>query len=45
VATWAIERGDDPAAVAAFLGHKSPATTRRFYATLAVVVPKIRTLA
>jgi integrase len=44
VATWAIERGDEPGAVAAFLGHKSPATTRRFYATLAVV-PKIRTLA
>ncbi|WP_242394816.1 tyrosine-type recombinase/integrase [Anaeromyxobacter oryzisoli] len=44
VATWAIERGDDPAAVAAFLGHKSPATTRRFYATLAVA-PKVRTLA
>ncbi len=44
VATWAIEKGDDPAAVAAFLGHKSPSTTRRFYATLAAV-PKIRTLA
>lgn len=32
VATWAIERGSDPASVAAFLGHKSPATTRKFYA-------------
>lgn len=42
VATWAIEAGADPAAVAAFLGHKSPATTRRFYATLAVV-PKVPT--
>jgi integrase len=42
VATWAIEAGADPAAVAAFLGHKSPATTRRFYATLAVA-PKIPT--
>lgn len=42
VATWAIEAGADPAAVAAFLGHKSPSTTRRFYATLAVV-PKIPT--
>jgi integrase len=43
VATWAVEQGADPAAVAAFLGHKSPATTRRFYATLATV-PKIPTL-
>jgi integrase len=42
VATWAIEAGADPAAVAAFLGHKSPSTTRRFYATLAVV-PKVPT--
>lgn len=42
VATWAIEQGADPAAVAAFLGHKSPSTTRRFYATLAVV-PKVPT--
>jgi integrase len=44
VATWAIEQGADPAAVAAFLGHKSPSTTRRFYATLAVT-PKVPTLA
>jgi integrase len=44
VATWAVEKGADPAAVAAFLGHKSPATTRRFYATLATC-PKIPTLA
>jgi hypothetical protein len=44
VATWAIEQGSDPAAVAAFLGHKSQATTRRFYATLAVT-PKVPTLA
>ncbi len=36
VATWAINSGADPAAVAAFLGHKSPATTRKFYATHAV---------
>jgi integrase len=43
VATWAIEQGADPAAVAAFLGHKSPATTKRFYATLAVA-PKVPTL-
>jgi integrase len=42
VATWAIEAGADPAAVAAFLGHKSPSTTRRFYATLAVT-PKVPT--
>lgn len=44
VATWAVEQGADPAAVAAFLGHKSASTTRRFYATLAVV-PKVPTLA
>jgi integrase len=42
VATWAIEQGADPAMVAAFLGHKSASTTRRFYATLAVV-PKVPT--
>jgi hypothetical protein len=33
VATWAIEAGSDPAVVAAFLGHRSPRTTTRFYAT------------
>ncbi|RKI74230.1 hypothetical protein D7X55_02945 [Corallococcus sp. AB049A] len=33
VATWVINQGADPAVVAAFLGHKSPCTTRRFYAT------------
>ncbi len=33
VATVAINAGADPAAVAAFLNHKSPRTTRRFYAT------------
>ncbi len=44
VATWAIEAGADPASVAAFLGHKSPRTTRRFYATNASV-PKVPTLA
>jgi integrase len=43
VATWAIEQGADPAAVAAFLGHKSASTTRRFYATLAVT-PRVPTL-
>ncbi|MFY0524839.1 tyrosine-type recombinase/integrase [Archangium gephyra] len=36
VATWAIEKGADPASVAAFLNHKSPTTMRRFYATHAV---------
>lgn len=36
VATWAVNAGANPAAVAAFLGHKSPQTTRRFYATHAV---------
>lgn len=44
VATWAINSGADPAAVAAFLGHKSPMTTRRFYATHAVAA-KVPTLA
>lgn len=33
VATWAINKGADPASVAAFLNHKSPRTTMRFYAT------------
>jgi integrase len=33
VATWAVERGADLAAVATFLGHRSPTTTRRFSAT------------
>ena len=37
VATRMINAGADPAGVAAFLGHKSPQTTRRFYATLAAV--------
>lgn len=37
VATRMLNAGADPAAVAAFLGHKSPQTTRRFYATNAVV--------
>jgi integrase len=36
VATWAVNSGAHPAAVTAFLGHKSPQTTRRFYATHAV---------
>jgi integrase len=35
VATRMLNAGADPAAVAAFLGHKSPQTTRRFYATSA----------
>ncbi len=35
VATWAVNAGADPATVASFLGHKSPRTTRKFYATLA----------
>lgn len=38
VATRMVNAGADPAAVAAYLGHKSPQTTRRFYATLAVVL-------
>lgn len=43
VATWSVNQGADPAKVAAFLGHKSPRTTRRFYATLAVAA-KVPTL-
>ena len=37
LATRAVEAGADPAAVSAYLGHKSEATMRRFYSTLAVV--------
>ena len=37
LATRAVEAGADPAAVSAYLGHKSEATMRRFYATLATV--------
>jgi integrase len=44
VATWAIEAGAVPAAVSAFLGHKSPVTTAKFY-TVHAVVPKVPTLA
>lgn len=36
VATWAINNGADPATVSAFLNHKNPRTTRKFYATHAV---------
>jgi integrase len=43
VATEAIERGATPEQVSAFLGHRSPQTTKRFYATLSVP-PKIPTL-
>lgn len=43
VATWAINAGTDPGQVAAFLNHKSPRTTRKFYATHAVA-KKIPTL-
>lgn len=35
LATRAVEAGADPAAVSMYLGHKSEATMRRFYATLA----------
>ncbi len=35
VATRAVEAGADLQAVATFLNHRSPRTTRRFYATLA----------
>jgi integrase len=43
VATWAMNAGADPAAVAAFLGHKSESTTKRFYATHAIAT-KVPTL-
>jgi integrase len=33
VASWAIDAGADPAQVSAFLGHRSPRTTMKFYAT------------
>ena len=36
VATWAINGGVDPAQVSAFLNHKNPRTTRKFYANHAV---------
>lgn len=36
VATAAINSGNDPAVVSAFLNHKNPSTTRKFYATHAV---------
>ncbi len=42
-ATRAIDEGVAPEAVSAYLGHKSPATMRRFYATLAAAPrPKSR---
>ena len=36
VATHAVDEGADMASVASFLNHKSPATTRNFYAKFAV---------
>lgn len=36
VATWAWQAGAAPEAIAAFLGHKDPRTTKRFYIDLAV---------
>jgi len=44
VATWAINQGADHATVAAFLNHKSPRTTMRFYATHAIPkkIPTLR---
>lgn len=44
VATAAVNAGESIQDVANFLGHKSPATTRRFYAASAVA-KKVRTLA
>jgi site-specific recombinase XerD len=36
VATWAVEAGATPEAVARFLGHKDSRTTKRFYVDVAV---------
>lgn len=33
VATWAVNAGADPTAVAAFLGHRSTITLKKFYST------------
>jgi integrase len=44
LATWAIDAGADPAQVAAFLGHRSPRTTKKFSATHASPT-KVPTLA
>ncbi len=35
VATWMVDAGADLATVASFLGHKSPSTTKKFYASFA----------
>jgi integrase len=37
VATWAVENGASLQDVSSFLGHKTLATTKKFYATFAVV--------
>lgn len=42
VATGAVQGGEDPKVVSSFLGHKSPRTTQRFYATTASPA-KVRT--
>jgi integrase len=44
VATWAVNSQTPPAVVSAFLNHKSPQTTKRFYATFGVPakVPTLR---
>jgi site-specific recombinase XerD len=44
VATNAVQHGADICAVATFLGLKSTATTKKFYATIAVA-PKVSRLA
>ncbi len=43
VGSMAVNSGDAPAQVSAFLNHKDPRTLKRFYATHAVV-PKVTTL-
>jgi integrase len=41
VATWAVKAKANPADVAAFLGHKDPRTTRKFYVDQAVAPPQV----
>lgn len=44
VATWAVERGASPDAVAEFLGHKDKRTTMAFYADVAIPTRGVPTL-
>lgn len=49
VATWAVDQGSDPKDVSAFLNHRDPRTTARFYTdqsipTVTVTVPRLRVI-